>query len=70
METTEKNQYELITKIDDQWYTCHFWTDSRGVFYVRHTNKKGNIITLCSPIGDKYEHSEHLAKLMLKQIVN
>jgi len=65
----EYNRFELTTKIDGEWYTCDFWSDSNGMFYVKHTNKKGNIITLCSPIGDKYEHTEDLARVMLKEIV-
>lgn len=65
----ENNRYELTTKIDGEWYTCQYWSDPDGMFYVRHTNKMGNIITLCSPIGDEFEHSETLAEVMLKKII-
>jgi len=65
----ENNHYELTTKIDQKWYTCHFWSDSKGVFYVKYTYEEGNTVTLCSQIGDSYEHSETLAKIMLQELV-
>jgi len=65
----ENNRFELTTKIDDEWYTCQFWSSSKGMFYVKYTHEEGNTTTLCSCIGDTFEHSEHLARLMLKEII-